>query len=104
VELVKDILPTDSPDQLVATVSEVEGAVLVSIDRDFRKIAPRIPKGERRRFHTLSRISLECSEPQAAQRVQVALALIEAEYEVAQASPDKRMFIVIQNTGIKTHR
>jgi predicted nuclease of predicted toxin-antitoxin system len=104
VELVKDILPTDSPDQLVATISEVEGAVLVSIDRDFRKIAPRIPKGERRRFHTLSRISLECSEPQAAQRVQVALALIEAEYEVAQASPDKRMFIVIQNTGIKTHR
>jgi hypothetical protein len=36
--------------------------------------------------------------------VQVALALIEAEYEVAQANPDKRMFIVIQNTGIKTHR
>jgi predicted nuclease of predicted toxin-antitoxin system len=101
---VKDILPTDAPDQLVATVSEVEGAILVSIDRDFQKIAPRIPFGERRRFQTLSRISLQCSEPQAAQRVRVALSLIEAEYELAQVSSDKRMFVVIQNSGIKTHR
>jgi hypothetical protein len=38
----------------------------LSIDRDFQKIAPRIPFGERRRFQTLSRISLQCSEPQAA--------------------------------------
>jgi predicted nuclease of predicted toxin-antitoxin system len=104
VQLVKDILPIDSPDQLVATVSEIEGAILVSIDRDFRRIAPRIPQGERRRFQTLSRISLECSEPQAAQRVTVALSLIEAEYQLARDSPDKRMFVVIQNSGIKTHR
>jgi predicted nuclease of predicted toxin-antitoxin system len=104
VQLVREILPTDSPDQLIATVSEEDGAVLVSCDRDFKLIAPRIPRGSRSRFRRLSRISLECSEPQAAQRVKAAMSLIEAEYEISQSSGDGRMFIVIQNHGIKTHR
>jgi predicted nuclease of predicted toxin-antitoxin system len=104
VELVRDILPTDSPDPLIATVSEEDGAILVSCDRDFKIIAPRIPRGYRTRFRKLSRISLQCSEPQAAQRVKAAMSLIEAEYEIARGSSDKRMFIVIQNDGIKTHR
>jgi predicted nuclease of predicted toxin-antitoxin system len=104
VVLVRDILPIDSPDQLIAAVSEEDGAVLVSCDRDFRLIAPRIPRGARSRFRRLSRISLECSEPQAAQRVRAAMSLIETEYEIARDSPDGRMFIVIQNSGIKTHR
>jgi predicted nuclease of predicted toxin-antitoxin system len=102
--LVRELLPTDSSDQLVATASELEGAILVSVDRDFKQIAPRIPKGMRGRFKKLSRISLECSEPQAAQRVRVAMTLIEAEWEIAQSSHDSRMFITIQNAGIKTHR
>lgn len=104
VHLVSDILPTDSPDQLIATVSEEQGWILVSCDRDFRTIAPRIPHGMRARFRRLSRISLECSEPQAAKRVEAAMTLIESEFEIAQESPDKRMLIVIQNAGIKTHR
>lgn len=104
VRLVRDILPTDSPDLLVATVSEEEGFILVSCDRDFRKIAPRIPKGARTRFRNLSRISIECSEPQAAQRIEEAMALIEFEYEGAQKRSDKRIHIVIQNNGIKTNR
>lgn len=52
---VRDILPTDSPDPLVATVSEEDGTVLVSCDRDFKLIAPRIPRGHRARFRRLSR-------------------------------------------------
>src|SRR5690348_4191941 len=82
VRLVRDILPTDSPDQLVATVSEQDGAILVSCDRDFRLIAPRIPIGSRARFRRLSRISLECNEYQAAQRVIAAMSLIEDEHEI----------------------
>ena len=104
VQLVKDILPTDSSDQLIAIVSEEEGAILVSADRDFKQIAPRIPKGHRARFRKLSRISLECSEYQAAVRVRVALSLIEAEWEIALGKPDLRMFITIGLNGIKTHR
>lgn len=104
VQHVRDILPVDSPDPLVATVSEEEGAVLVTCDRDFKLIAPRIPKGHRARFRRLSRISLECSEPQAAQRVEEAMSLIELEYEKAQQRADKRMIVVIKNSVINTVR
>jgi hypothetical protein len=37
---VRDILPIDSPDPLIATVSEEDGDILVSCDRDFKLIAP----------------------------------------------------------------
>ena len=104
VQLVREILPVDSPDPLIAKVSEEDGSILVSCDRDFRVIAPRIPLGARTRFKKLSRISLDCNEPQAAKRVEAAMSLIESEYELAQDRPDKRLFIVIQNQGIKTHR
>jgi predicted nuclease of predicted toxin-antitoxin system len=100
----RDILPTDSPDQVVADVSETEGAVLVSCDRDFRRIAPRIPEGQRRRFARLSRISLECSEPQAANRVRVAMSFIEAEYAIAQEANDPRMIVTISTQVMRTHR
>jgi hypothetical protein len=85
-------------------VSELEGCILVSVDKDFKQIAPRIPKGTRARFRKLSRISLDCFEPRAAERVKAAMSLIEAEFEFAQSSPDSRMFITIQDRGIKTHR
>jgi predicted nuclease of predicted toxin-antitoxin system len=104
VVLVAEILPTDSPDPLIATVSEQDGAILVSCDSDFRQIAPRIPVGQRQRFRRLSRISLRCNETQAAARVEEAMTLIEAEFEIAQRRSDKRMMIEIQKAGIKTYR
>lgn len=104
IEYVRDILPVDSSDPLVATISEEQDLGLVSCDRDFNLIAPRIPLGKRSRYRKLSRISLECNEPQAASRLEAAMSLIEAEFEIAQKSKDKRMMIVIQNSGIKTLR
>ncbi len=101
---VRDILPIDSPDPLIATVSEEDGEILVSCDRDFKLIAPRIPRGMRARFRRLSRISIECNEYQAAGRVEEAMTLIEAEYERALIRSDKRIQIVIQALGIKTLR
>jgi hypothetical protein len=104
VQHVRDILPTDSSDPLVATTSELDECVLVSCDRDFKLIAPRVPIGQRARFRKLSRISLECNEYQAAQRVEEAMSLIEMEYEIASTRRDPRMHIVIQNNGMKTLR
>ena len=104
VQHVRDILPIDSSDPLVATISELDNCVLVSCDRDFKLIAPRVPKGHRARFRRLSRISLECNEYQAAQRVEAGMSFIEMEYEIAMGSPDPRMHIVIQNSGMKTLR
>jgi predicted nuclease of predicted toxin-antitoxin system len=104
VQHVRDILPTDSSDPLVATISEFDGCVLVSCDRDYNVIAPRVPIGQRARFRKLSRISLECNEYQAAQRVEEAMSFIEMEYDIASTRRDHRMHIVIQNNGMKTLR
>jgi predicted nuclease of predicted toxin-antitoxin system len=97
-------LPTDSPDQLVATVSENEGAILVSMDSDFGKIAPRIPKGARARFRKLSHIRLECPEPQAARRLDDAMSFIEAEAKIALNRADKRMILGISTNVMRTYR
>jgi predicted nuclease of predicted toxin-antitoxin system len=101
---VRDILAVDSSDQLVAAVSELDATILVSCDSDFKLIAPRIPIGRRARFRKLSRISIECTQPQAAVRVEEAMSFIEAEFDISQRKRDKRMFIVIQKNGLKTLR
>jgi hypothetical protein len=105
VVFLREWLPTDSPDQLVAAVCENEGAVLVSLDGDFRRhIAPRIPVGARARFRRLSHIRLECPEPQAAARIEDAMSFIEAERQLALNRPDSRMILGISTNVLRTYR
>jgi predicted nuclease of predicted toxin-antitoxin system len=101
--LLRDAIPKDSPDQLVAATSELHRAVLVSFDQDFRSLAPRIGIGQRR-FRTLSRIGFHCSEPQAARRIENALSLIEHERELTKSANDKRILIEIGASYIRTIR
>jgi predicted nuclease of predicted toxin-antitoxin system len=104
VVFLREWLAEDAADPLVARVAEVHGAVLVSHDSDFRKIAPRIPRGERARFRKLDNLRLECPEPQAANRVRCALSFIEAEYGIAHADGHVRMIVSIGTTVLRTHR
>ena len=104
VVLLRERIAQDSPDPLVAAVSEMHGAVLVSLDADFKRLAPRVARGQRQRFRKLSRIGLRCSEPQAAQRIKVALTLIEHEWSAAQQSADQRMIVEIGQSYIRTIR
>ena len=104
VSSIRDHVPTGSVDPVVATVSQELEAVLISFDGDFEKIAPRVARGMRRRFKRLSRIWMLCSEPQAANRMNLALNLIVSEYELAQGSHDTRMNIWLSAGFIKTHR
>lgn len=99
----KDAIPTDSSDVLVAVASAANDAILVSFDKDFKSIASRIHISQKR-LKKLSRVSLRCSYSQAANRVRVALSFIETEWNIAQASSDKRMFIEIQNGALRTNR
>lgn len=88
---------------MVAAVAEMNMAVLVSLDSDFKSLAPRA-RASKARFRTLSRIGLKCSEPQAAGRIKTALSLILHEWDVAQSSNDKRMIIEIGNSVIRIIR
>jgi len=101
--LLRQQLAPNSPDPLVAAISEMNGAVLVSHDGDFKNLAPRAGVG-RRRFAKLSRVALNCSEPKAAERMRVAMSLIEHEWQVSQGRLDKRMIVEIQTTVIRTIR
>jgi predicted nuclease of predicted toxin-antitoxin system len=102
--LLRERIAADSPDPLVAAVSEMYGAVLVSHDKDYKALAPRVAIGERQRFRKLSRIALTCSEPQAANRINEALSLIEHEWSAAQGRSDKRILVEIGMSFIRTIR
>lgn len=103
-ESILEHVPRGSVDPVVATVSQDLGAVLISFDGDFEKIAPRIPKGHRRRFRRLSRIWMRCREPDAAKRFLEALTLVESEYAIAQSRSDVRMHIWIGGDFIRIQR
>jgi hypothetical protein len=102
--LLRERIAPGSPDPLVAAVSEMNGAVLISLDSDFKRLAPRVPKGQRQRFRNLSRIGLRCKAPRCAQRLGVVLSLIEHEWAVAQKSSDKRMIVDIGESYIRSIR
>jgi predicted nuclease of predicted toxin-antitoxin system len=104
VVLLRERIPTESPDTLVAAVAEANNAILVTFDPDFKALANRIGIG-RRRFAKLSLIRFEkCRESQAGNRIEAALSLIEHEWSISKAERDRRLFVVITNQTIRTHR
>lgn len=96
-------IPEDAPDPLVAAVSEQSGAVLISLDGDFNKIAPRISIG-RRRFMKLSRIWLTCAPPRSAARLEKVLPFVESEWRLSRKASDKRMILRIGDSYIRSER
>jgi hypothetical protein len=63
-----------------------------------------VPIGHRARFRTLSRVSHDCIEPRAAVRLQQAMSLIEAEFQLARQRSDRRMIVLIGESYIRTNR
>jgi predicted nuclease of predicted toxin-antitoxin system len=102
--LLTDVLPPDSPDIVVAKIAELNDCILVTQDKDFKQIARRIPNGAKAGVSRLSRISLQCETPMCAARVEAAMSFIELEWEIAQASADKRMLIHIGTNSMRTSR
>ena len=100
----RDRTAPDSPDALVAAVSEANNAVLVTMDGDFKSIASRSGIGNRR-FRKLSLLRFEkCRESDSANRLKAALSLIEHEFDYRNGAKDRSMFVVITYETIRTHR
>jgi len=100
----RDVLPTDTPDPIVAKFAQDTDSILLTHDGDFKTVAPRIPKGQRNRFRKLSKIHLACEHPRAKSRLEEALELIEFEWSAAQRRADKRLHVVVRPGVISTHR
>jgi predicted nuclease of predicted toxin-antitoxin system len=98
----RDVMPTDSADAVVAAACEQAGLVLLTHDNDFKNMAARM-RISNRRFRKLSFIRLGCRESRSATRIQAALSLIEHEWEIAQAT-NGRLQIHLGDEVIRTSR
>lgn len=82
VSRVRDEMPADSPDPVVALAAINAGRILLSWDRDFahqRFMQPR--------FERLSRIGFSCPEPEGARRVLEVIDLIEFAFARSKGAP-----------------
>lgn len=84
-------------------MAEANDAILVSLDADFRKIAKRHGVG-RQQFRRLSLVKLSCRESNAANRIRLAMTLIEHEWQLAESNRDRRLFVDIMENVIRTVR
>lgn len=99
----KDAVAPGSADALVCKAAEANNAVLVAFDRDMKGLAKRQRIGNER-FRTLSLIRFDCRESRAAARTSEAMSLIEHEWLFREDVKDRRIFIFIGDTVIRTHR
>lgn len=99
--LARDSFASGTPDQLLTFAAETEGLVIVTKDKDFRRLRDLLPQGHQRRIATgAGYIILSGKIPQAATRLAQEWDLIEFDYE--RSRRDRRRFIVrITNTGIQ---
>ncbi|MDJ0823146.1 MAG: DUF5615 family PIN-like protein [Paracoccaceae bacterium] len=92
----RDVLAQGVADDVVAAVAEDARATLISHDKDFKKIAPRIPDGQRARFRRLSMVRLMCKKPRAAQRLATVIPYIEFDYSQREILADQRTIIEVK--------
>lgn len=87
---VGEYLAKGSPDQLLTVAAELEGMVVITFDRDFKRLITQMPHGSRGRFERgAGRISLALEEPQALGRIRDLIETIEFLYWRANRSGNR---------------
>lgn len=79
---VRDTMPANSPDHIVAKAAMDAGLVLVSWDKDFNHQCFMKPS-----YASLSRIGFSCPEPEGAKRLSEVMDLIEFAFRRANGAP-----------------
>jgi hypothetical protein len=97
---VGEYLAKGSPDQLLTIAAEMEGLVIITFDRDFKRLVKQLPHGSRGRFErSAGRISLSLPEPQALERTRAVIESVEFHYRQAHRSGN-RFVIQISATSM----
>lgn len=99
----RDCMLPDTKDPLVALACANGGHVLVTHDNDFRAISKRLNITQKRFQKMLHRVDLKCLEPRAAERLRLAMSLIEAEWLLSKEQ-NVPMVIQIFETSIRVQR
>jgi predicted nuclease of predicted toxin-antitoxin system len=100
VAYVRDLFLGGSPDAIIAAVADKRGWIVVTCDRDYRRLAPRIPKGGKAGLKRMGRIGLRCSQARALSRLEAEIELIEFEYGRRLSRKDSRLLIDVTDTTV----
>jgi len=101
--LLKDVIATGSPDNVVATAAEKNEAILVACDGDMKQMVKRFGIGAGR-FKALNLLKITCAGPLNTPRVQQSLSLVQHEWDWSQRKKARRMFVEIKSDVIRTYR
>jgi len=100
VQLSRDVFQPESPDRLLAIGAALEGLVVVSHDRDFRRFSDLFPQGFRTRAKTSTgRIVIAVEPAKALARIEAVIDLIELQYDFA-VSRRIRFMVNITGSGL----
>lgn len=99
-----DLVVGGSADQIVATAAQEGGWILVSHDRDFKRIERLCSEGQQQRFPRLSRLLLSCPEPTSAVRLETFISIVEAEFARVQPLDDTRIMMDIGERRVRIFR
>lgn len=100
----RDLLFASAPDMLLMTTALFEGFVVVTHDRDFRRLSKLIPHVYKTRAQRQwGRISLQVPETQAARYLELFLPEIEFLYHMATERHD-RFLMTITRSGYQVTR
>lgn len=105
VKLVQEVLMPGTPDAVVAEVGDRWDMIVVTWNtKDYRPLADRAPRGTRRHFRRLGRISFKCHETRGLERLVKVIDHIEFEYRLVQRERDQRLIVEISTTDFRVIR
>ncbi len=88
-----------TPDSVLVVAAEFVGLVVITFDRDFRRLVTQLPSGTRTRFNRQAgRISLRMDETKARARIEELIDVIEVSYQFALAR-DQRFIMQISESS-----
>jgi len=98
-----DIVPRGAKDTLVCAFAIMSDMILVAIDGDMRMIA-KAQGLSGSMYAKLNLVKLSCSPVEAGSRVKAAMSLIEHEWHVNLGTGDRRLYVEILTSVIRTMR
>ena len=98
-----DLVPRGAKDSLVCAFAILNDVILVAMDGDMRAIA-RGAGITGSVYAKLNLLKLSCLETEAATRVNAAMTLIEHEWHVGAGAANRRLFVEILTSVIRSNR
>jgi hypothetical protein len=100
-----DVLEGGAKDELVAANAILNGAALIAVDQDMKRLVRRFGSQDvGGRFKNLDLIFIGCDPVMAAKRIDHAMSFIEGEWDVRCEKTARRLWVTIEKHRITTYR